>query len=158
MSALDRLKLSFRCPADWEAMEGDERKRFCSHCQKDVHNLSAMSRAEAATVVAEGSRLCVRMLRRADGSLVTKGCPKTVSARGQAVRRLGAGLAAGSALALASCDDPQHAVGVLPAPPEEATVPADEEHEIIGDFVPPNPAIMGEMCPVEELDAAGGGE
>lgn len=143
MSLLDRLQLSFRCPADWEAMEGDETKRFCNHCQKNVHNLSAMRREEAEAVVSRGSEVCVRMVRRADGSTVTKGCPKSSEMRTKAVRAASAGLAAGGALVLASCGEKEE-VGEVMVPAEEETV------LILGEMEAP--AVMGIMCPVEESD------
>lgn len=42
----DYPKLSFRCPMKWEDMTGDEKRRFCERCQKQVTNLSALTRAE----------------------------------------------------------------------------------------------------------------
>ena len=157
---LDRLQLSFRCPADWEAMEGDEQRRFCSHCQKHVHDLSAMSRDEAAAVVTKGGEVCVRMTRRADGSLVTKGCPKTVAARSRAVRMVGAGLAAGGALALASCEKSGTLVPDGVAVPDEGEAlvmgemmaPEPEAVPEMGKPVAPEPAVMGLMCPIAEPD------
>ena len=35
-----------RCSADWDKMRGDDKRRFCEHCQKFVHNVSAMSSTE----------------------------------------------------------------------------------------------------------------
>ncbi len=41
-------------------MTGDEKRRFCSHCQLHVHNLSAMSPEEVRTMISErGQRRCV---------------------------------------------------------------------------------------------------
>jgi len=53
-----------------------ERVRFCSGCNRNVYNLSAMTQREAAALVykTEG-RLCVRFYRRADGTLLTQDCP-----------------------------------------------------------------------------------
>lgn len=53
-------------------MKPGDRKRFCSDCKKFVHDLSAMTRAEAREVLesrpAEG--LCVRYLYDAHGDVV----------------------------------------------------------------------------------------
>ena len=46
------------CPADWNAMTGDARKRFCSTCDKHVHDLSAMTERQARVAAKPGS--CVR--------------------------------------------------------------------------------------------------
>jgi len=57
-------------------MTGDNRVRFCNHCQLNVYNLSALSRVEAEELIAstEG-RLCARLFRRADGTVLTENCP-----------------------------------------------------------------------------------
>lgn len=47
------------CSADWESMEGDTERRFCTSCNKLVHDLSAMTEVQARSIVAEGG-VCVR--------------------------------------------------------------------------------------------------
>ena len=66
---LGSVRVASPCKASWDKMEGDYRVRSCEACQHKVYNLSAMSRAEAETLVAgtEG-RLCVRFYRRPDGT------------------------------------------------------------------------------------------
>ena len=73
---LKNIKVASPCKLDWDAMIGDERKRFCGECQLNVYNLSGMSRAEAEQLLinSEG-RLCVRFYKRADGTVLTKDCP-----------------------------------------------------------------------------------
>jgi hypothetical protein len=58
-------------------MTGDERVHFCSHCQLNVYNLSAMSRQEAEAIVLqrETARVCIGFHRRADGTVLTRDCP-----------------------------------------------------------------------------------
>lgn len=75
-SPLNNIKIASPCQADWNAMIGDERKRFCGDCQLNVYNLSGMSRAEAEQLLinSEG-RLCVRFYKRADGTILTQDCP-----------------------------------------------------------------------------------
>ncbi len=75
-SPLNNIKIASPCPADWNEMYGDNRKRFCSDCKLNVYNLSGMTRDEAEVLVtnAEG-RLCVRYYQRADGSVITADCP-----------------------------------------------------------------------------------
>lgn len=61
--------ISRLCPEDWKAMHGDDKRRFCDHCQLHVHNLSAMSAAERQALLAErATRKCVAYLA-ADASL-----------------------------------------------------------------------------------------
>jgi len=75
-SPLDNIRVASPCPANWNEMYGDERKRFCGDCKLNVYNLSGMTKAEAEALVinAEG-RLCVRYYKRADGSVITSDCP-----------------------------------------------------------------------------------
>lgn len=69
---LDSIDVPEPCDAPWEEMVGDERKRFCLNCEKDVYNLSAMSRREARKLVAGRSgKICVRYARLPDGRLWT---------------------------------------------------------------------------------------
>ena len=73
---LNNLKVASPCSQDWNAMLGDNRKRYCGECKLNVYNLSGMTRTEAENLVmnAEG-RLCVRFYKRADGTLLTEDCP-----------------------------------------------------------------------------------
>jgi hypothetical protein len=91
-------------------MDGDERVRFCRQCGLHVYNLAEMTRAEAESLVArtEG-RLCARLYRRADGTVLTKDCPKGLRAvRLRARRAAGAAFAAVlSLVASASGQNPQ---------------------------------------------------
>lgn len=75
-SPLDNLRVASPCPANWDEMYGDGRKRFCSSCKLNVYNLSAMTRSEAEQflLISEG-RVCVRYFRRADGTVLTQNCP-----------------------------------------------------------------------------------
>ncbi|MDX6694785.1 MAG: hypothetical protein QOF02_2388 [Blastocatellia bacterium] len=72
LSVLDRLTVTSPCSEDWDAMSGNEQARFCSHCASSVHNLSALTRAEAMALVRKSrGRLCVRYYRRPDGLIHT---------------------------------------------------------------------------------------
>jgi hypothetical protein len=53
-------RISQPCSQDWNAMAGDERRRFCEQCQLHVHNLSAMSDAEREALISQrGARQCI---------------------------------------------------------------------------------------------------
>jgi hypothetical protein len=73
---LNNIRIASPCPANWDAMYGSERKRFCGECKLNVYNLAGMTRAEAEELLlrSEG-RLCVRFYRRADGTILTSDCP-----------------------------------------------------------------------------------
>ena len=62
-SFIDSVKVGVPCTEDWEKMRGNDRVRFCSHCTKEVNNLSAISRKEAARLVrASGGNICIRYI------------------------------------------------------------------------------------------------
>lgn len=82
-SILNQVQVASPCTARWEDMTGDDRKRFCQHCQKHVFNLSAMTQSEAETFVRETEgKFCGRFHRRRDGRILTSDCPT-----GQRLRR-----------------------------------------------------------------------
>lgn len=98
---LSRMRVASPCPASWEAMGGDARVRFCRLCDLHVYNISELTRAEAEALVArtEG-RLCARLYRRADGTVLTKDCPAGLRA---ARRRVGRAAGAAFAALLSLC-------------------------------------------------------
>jgi len=89
----DQLHIAEPCNADWTAMSGDERERFCGSCQKHVHDLSAMSARQAEQLVRGQEGLCVRYRVDRQGRLVHR--------RNRLLGAVAAGLAL-SAPALAS--------------------------------------------------------
>ena len=72
---LNDMVINTPCRMDWNQMEGDERKRFCDRCQKSVYNIAEMSAADALELIGCGDRVCARIFRRADGTIVTSECP-----------------------------------------------------------------------------------
>lgn len=73
---LDEVSIAAPCPIKWDEMDGDERKRFCSLCSLHVYNISEMKRKEAEDFLsANTDGVCLRLFRRADGTLITKDCP-----------------------------------------------------------------------------------
>jgi hypothetical protein len=98
-SPLDRLTIASPCAVSWDAMSGDDRVRSCAQCRLNVYNLSAMTRPEAETLIAQKEgRACVRFYRRADGTVLTQDCPVGLAAVRRKLRRL-----AGAAAALLAC-------------------------------------------------------
>jgi hypothetical protein len=75
-NSLDRARVASPCPANWENMTGDDRVRFCQECQLQVYNISEMTRGQAEALIAQAEgRICARLYRRADGTILTKDCP-----------------------------------------------------------------------------------
>src|SRR3954468_24453473 len=80
---LDVIRVQEPCHESWDAMAGDEKRRFCSGCRRHVHNLSAMPREEAERLICESAgRLCVRYEESAGGVPVTLGYQKRGRVRG----------------------------------------------------------------------------
>lgn len=73
---LNQVTIDTPCTVDWNSMDGDDRIRFCGQCSMNVYNLSALSDREAEKLLSgsEG-RLCLRLYRRPDGTVITDNCP-----------------------------------------------------------------------------------
>ncbi len=73
---IDHLRIASPCPANWDEMSGDDRVRFCDLCNLHVYNIARLTRKEAGSLIAntEG-RICARVFRRSDGTIITKDCP-----------------------------------------------------------------------------------
>lgn len=73
---LDNIKIASPCPADWNEMRGDARRRHCLQCGLNVYNLSDMTRDEAESfLINSEGRVCVKYYRRKDGTVLTQDCP-----------------------------------------------------------------------------------
>jgi hypothetical protein len=143
---LDQVKVASPCNADWNQMQGDDKSRYCGKCEKNVYNLSAMSREDAELLILEKEgNLCIRLYRRTDGTVLTEDCP--VGVRRKRLRLLGVVAIAGGAVATAAgfaasmltqmgAPPPQHAQG--------AAVMGDMEAEREPVPAPPPPPVTAE--------------
>jgi hypothetical protein len=103
LPVLDNLHIAAPCSEDWAKMTGDARTRFCASCEKNVYNLSEMTRAEAeALLIEKEGKLCVRYYQRTDGTILTADCPVGVKRRRRRRRVVAAAFGAVSALAAAA--------------------------------------------------------
>jgi hypothetical protein len=94
LPVLQNIRVASPCRADWNAMTGDDRVRACGDCNKNVYNISELTREEAeALIVAKEGRLCVRYFERHDGTILLKDCEIAV-ARKRKRRIIAAGAAA----------------------------------------------------------------
>jgi len=58
---IDSVRVKDPCTQAWDEMIGTDKVRFCTHCAKDVNDLSAMTRKEAVKLVRKsGGALCIR--------------------------------------------------------------------------------------------------
>src|SRR5215471_4735836 len=69
---LDRIYIASACRANWETMSGSDQVRHCAECNRQVYDLSKMTRsqAERLVIVKEGS-FCARISRSPDGAVIT---------------------------------------------------------------------------------------
>src|SRR5690606_33166545 len=64
-----RLPILEPCTADWSAMQAlDDARRHCEQCRLDVHDLQAMTEAQARALV-RGGGVCVRYRYDARGHI-----------------------------------------------------------------------------------------
>src|SRR5215203_4988417 len=69
---LDSINVKSPCGENWDEMMGSDAVRFCSHCAKDVHDLSAMTRQRAEKLVKDSNgKICVRYVKTPQGKLLT---------------------------------------------------------------------------------------
>jgi hypothetical protein len=119
-------------------MAGDDRVRHCAQCNLDVYNFSEMTCGEITRLVAasKGQRLCGRLYRREDGTVLTRNCPVGLRARIRRVsRRVGTALSAAMSVSLAAAQTLQHAPPSLVQIEQSETgihlIVFDENHALI---------------------------
>src|ERR1043166_780954 len=92
---IDGLRVASQCSVSWEAMEGDERMRHCAVCSLNVYNFAGMTRDEVRALLARSEgRVCGRLYRRADGTLLTRDCPTGLRALRRRASRAAAAVVA----------------------------------------------------------------
>jgi len=150
-------------------MDGDDRVRFCRECNRNVYNLSAMTKREARRVVAEREgRLCVRFYQRRDGTVLTSDCPvgaKRAFLLGAA--RAGAAVAgvAAGLVTLSACNSVEDEPARMGRPlmgsvaidadwdagTGELDQPEHPDQLIMGEIaLPPGQPLMGKIAPPTE--------
>ena len=137
---LAKLQIASPCSASWDEMRGDDRVRFCDHCQKNVFNISAMTEREAERLIeATEGNLCARLFRRADGTILTEDCPVGLAAARKRVARAAA-VVASSILSFASVAMAQVQQEITPSEQAGATNSATgavsgEVRDPLGSFI-----------------------
>jgi hypothetical protein len=93
---VNKLRVASPCSVGWQNMAGGESKRFCNLCSLNVYNVSEMSMAYVQDLIAKSEgRICMRLYKRADGTVITKDCPVGLRAYQKRVARFaGAALSA----------------------------------------------------------------
>jgi hypothetical protein len=64
-----KVTLDTPCTIDWQSMTGDNKRRFCGLCKKNVHNLSGLTQKEAHAFLKDKDTLCVRYVPQTNGNV-----------------------------------------------------------------------------------------
>lgn len=102
----DEVVIEAPCDEDWDRMrpEAGGRRRFCDHCERQVHDLSQMSEPAARALLREhAGRVCVAYVRDEAGEIVFAPAPKIVPLDRLARRSLKLASAASFAALLGAC-------------------------------------------------------
>jgi hypothetical protein len=138
------IRVARPCREPWAEMAGDDRIRHCERCDKDVHDLGAMTTDEILALFDRGTPWCGRLFRRADGTVVTADCSEPP--RRAAAAALGVGLALSTAACGAICGTRHQGYVTVAKPPVEAPAPpaATTTDEPVDDW------MVGEIDPIED--------
>jgi hypothetical protein len=174
LPVLPDIKVATPCMADWNAMTGDERVRACGSCNKNVYNLSTLTREEAESLIVEKEgRLCVRYYQRKDGTILLKDCSIGITQKRKR-RVLAAGVVAllgGGVFTAIKLNKPARlsSGAILDLFPSAELIPFEQppvpEHELIMGGIGPGPddieATMGTvampLAPLSEGDVLDNG-
>ena len=86
------IEIKTPCTADWDSMIGDDRIRFCEHCNLNVNDLSQLTPKRVRRLVTKSnSRLCIRYQKRRDGSPIIKAVPAKFHNIGRRASKIAAG-------------------------------------------------------------------
>lgn len=151
MSDKNDVRIAKPCPKNWNEMTGDDQSRFCSHCEKSVHNLAEMSAGDAEQLLCNTSgRVCIRMVNGPQGSFKTKqGWFRRVALAGAATLTL---------VPLTACGPTENSgmIGKVVEPDQTQPDPGYKSNATVGETVAEPSPRMGDMVPpdVEQGEVA----
>ena len=65
------LRVAFECGEDWSQFHGQGGTRLCDRCDKQVHDLSTLTRSEATELLRRGAgQVCVRFTHDGEGRIL----------------------------------------------------------------------------------------
>ncbi len=146
LPVLANIRIASPCTAAWSKMAGDDRVRHCGDCDKDVFNLSALTRDEAEALIAEqAGALCARYFQRNDGTILLADC-EVGATRQRRRRRI---VAAGAATLLASGG----AAALLTRGSAGSMAPRTHEYATMGEATNEPPVeLTGTIAPNPPVD------
>jgi hypothetical protein len=73
---VQQLEVASPCYERWDNMKGDDRVRHCASCKLNVYNVRELTAGEVEELVTRSNgRVCMRLYRRWDGTVLTRDCP-----------------------------------------------------------------------------------
>ena len=72
---MKNIMIASPCTVDWNTMDGDDRVRVCGACKHNVYDTSKLTTKEILNLMERDSNACLKIYRRADGTLLTEDCP-----------------------------------------------------------------------------------
>ena len=92
LSLIRQVEIESPCPENWDAMSGDEARRFCAGCGCHVHNLAKLPAAEAEQLLSAPERVCARITVDAKKGILTRDgwIPRLLAAGAMAAAAAGA--------------------------------------------------------------------
>ncbi len=71
-SLLDSIDVPAPCPKKWDEMIGGEKVRLCQSCDKNIYNISEMTRAEVRKLLFQSKEsVCIRLEKDRNGRVQT---------------------------------------------------------------------------------------
>lgn len=93
---LKGIQIAAPCQSSWDAMQGDDKQRFCKQCSLNVYNLSSMTESEIGELIERNQSeesICVSFFRRGDGTILTENCPVGLRRLRQSLRTIATSVA-----------------------------------------------------------------
>lgn len=151
LDVVDEVAIASPCTVSWDGMRGDDRVRFCGQCRQNVYNVEALDRGAARRLIeAREGRVCLRILRRDDGTVVTADCwTRLRAARRRGVLAFVAMLVVVGFAQLCAMRFGLRALGGACSPTGQAArtmgAPPPPPH-LMGEPRPPGPRLMGKRA------------
>jgi hypothetical protein len=160
-----KVSIATPCPKTWSELAGDDQKRFCTQCEKHVHNGEAMTQSEVARIVHEGQgKICMRLVTDDSGTILYKDTEKRTKAASLA-KRAGLAIAAGGLVAACASQPelptepaPKPVTGVEQAGNLDSGAGQDEAlHITLGDVLMVEDGkgeervLLGEVCVEDDV-------
>ena len=123
---IEEITIKSPCYEPWQNMQGDERTRHCSSCDKSVYNLAQMTPSEITQLIeATEGYFCGRIYRRQDGTIITADCQPKAPPKKKAL----IAFSLMAAILTTSCSPNKHQGKICP-PPQQG------DEVIIGEIAP----------------------